>query len=154
LNETKALALRVEGYSQFLSDSFREKFNYAKTQFDAFDLSQELALARALLTQLVKSVEGQEGKAIPVKEAVALIREIRETIKFASGIADRASIPVAMLVVLQQQVILIIREEVKDDKVVQIVARRLGQVALPRDGREADQFAAAVGNGEVPSPDS
>lgn len=150
-----SLEKRTRGYSAILTDTFRKKYEAAQRDFEQFDLSHELALARALLEALMVRVEKKKDEGeLPIADAVKLLREIRETMKFASEVADRASIPVAMLAVFQQQVIVIIREELKDDEVVQRVARRLGQVALPADRRETEQFTEAVRSGAVPGPDA
>jgi hypothetical protein len=67
---------------------------------------------------------------------------------------EKSMVPVAVLHVFQQQMVVILREELKDNAQLQRVASRLGQVALPRDSRESDRFNAAVRSGEVSLPDA
>ncbi len=144
--------VRGDGYRKVLTDTFRAKYLYAKKAFEEFDLSEELTALRALLGQVLKGIE-DEG-ALPVGDVVKLCKEIRETMKQAAEIADRASIPVSMLAVFQQQLIVIVREELKDDEVIKRVATRLGQIALPRNSREADVAGQLGGRGEVSVPNS
>ena len=146
------LAPRRAGYLPVLTDTFREKYLYAKKAFEEFDLSDEMAAMRMLLGEILRRMEAE--KELPVGDVVKVCKEIRQTMKQASEIADRASIPVSMLSVFQQQFIVIVREELKDDEVVKRVAQRLGQVALPRDGREADRAAQLGLGGTLPVPDA
>ena len=139
------------GYGGYLSETLQGKYLAAKKNFEDFNLSEELAVLRTVLGEVLKGIEKKEGLE-NVGDVTKLVREIRETLKVMAEWMERSMVPVAFLHVFQQQVVLILREEIKDDERLQRVAGRLGQVALPRDSREFDKLQSAVRGGEVPGP--
>jgi hypothetical protein len=145
------LSIRRDGYKEFLTTTLQEKYLQARKSFDEFNLSEELTLLRTVMIKVLGEIE-KEGTSKKVQGVTALAREIRESQKTMVEWMEKSMVPVATMHVFMQQVILILREELKDDERLQRIATRLGQVALPRDGRELDRFNAAVRSGEVPLP--
>jgi len=145
------LARRHDGYREFLTTTLQEKYLQARKSFDDFNLSEELTLLRTVMVKVLEEIE-KEGTTKKVLGVTALAREIRESQKTMVEWMEKSMVPVATMHVFMQQVILILREELKDDDRLQRIAARLGQVALPRDGRELDRFNAALRSGEVSVP--
>jgi hypothetical protein len=142
-----------DGYKGFLTTTLQEKYLQARKSFDDFNLSEELTLLRVVLVKLLEDIE-KDGAAKKIEGVAKLVREIRETEKTMATWMEKSMVPAATLHIFMSQIILILREELKDDERLQRIASRLGQVALSRDSREFDRFNAAVRSGEVSLPNA
>lgn len=142
-----------DGYRPWLTTTLQEKYLASRKSFDDFNLSEELTLLRTITGKVLEDIE-KDGAAKNVQGITKLVHEIRECQKTMVEWMEKSMVPAATLHVFMSQIILILREELKDDERLQRIATRLGQVALPRDGRELDRFNAAVRSGEVSLPDA
>jgi 2-hydroxy-3-keto-5-methylthiopentenyl-1-phosphate phosphatase len=141
-----------DGYREYLTTTLQEKYLQARRSFDDFNLSEELTVLRLVLGKVLEGIEKDEK--LKVESVTKLVREIRETLKVMVEWMEKSMVPVATLHIVQQQVVLILREELKDDERLQRIASRLGQIALPRDSRESDRLQAADRRGEVSLPNA
>lgn len=156
-DNTALVAQNTSGYGKLLSGRFQEHYERAKQAFDKLDLSEELAVIRGALMDVLARMGNAEAEDRPkIGEVISLTKEIRQLVKQVVEVEEKFGSMISMgtmrifLVQLQD----IIEEEVKDASVRARVARRCSKIALPANEREAERFRQAAKEGRVPSPDA
>ena len=134
-----ALPAGRTGYLERLPETYRDKYLYAKRAFEDFNLSEELASLRFLMGETLARVEGEDKDKLPVRDVVALCREIRKSMETANKVLAGTSIPIGQLAGFVGELGRIVREEVKDDEVFRRIQQRIGKLVLPTTDRQPGQ---------------
>lgn len=139
-----------QSYAGMLQGRFRDLVLQAESSKDKYDLSGELAAMKGMLGELLARLT-KKGE-LPVGDTVKLVKEIRETVKLASQ--QEGYIHILAVKHIVGEMMVIFREEAKDDGIIKRVAERLGKLAVPASRQQSQRFAEALTAGQVPPADA
>lgn len=136
-------------YAKVLTGTAREKLLEAQRVEEDLDLRNEIHMLRMKMMEALEG--GEDGPS--TKEILEINRELRQTISTMSTLVDKLQgyIPVSMLEVIFNQIVQVVKANVKDSNAIQRITQQLGRIRVPANQSEAERLDREVSQGNLPS---